>query len=133
MHMPAFDLPAPHSPPAPSPHPLAVASPRQHPPISLSAVENNGIVSIFENLGITYEELRTVVTKKSIERTRSFYLHFPEEYPEVNEEFELVMKFLEHHKDTNRRDGDWQRFVDNVKIGTVLVSSLPSLPPSMDV
>lgn len=118
----SFSSPPPVHPPA--------ASPSQEQPSEGTLggfIENDDINSAFQKIGISFSELSTVATKRAAERCTSFYLHFPEHSAEIDGEFKVMEKFLEQRKImpfSNRRPGDWSRFVLASKTGTIIVSSL---------
>ena len=98
---------------------------------SLNA-ESFDIVEFFrDKYGISFKELSSVKTKKGMERVRAFYLYFPSEPEQVNNEFKLIQHFLERHNVkpfSNRQPDDWERFIGTATSGTILVRlCLPSL------
>lgn len=88
-------------------------------------VANMDIVAVFqERWGITHRELSRVNNSSQKDHVaRAFFLYFP---LEVEEEFQLILRFLKTYTNaifTNRLEGDWERFVETVTAGTVLVSN----------
>lgn len=86
-------------------------------------VEDKDLVNVFrERWDITFEELSRVNNPQDDNVARTFFLYFPSE---VEDEFQLVLRFLKKHPGTiftNRVEGDWGRFVESPKNGTVIVS-----------